>query len=157
MGLAPRLLIAAILTGMLSGPDAEAEEPLGDKALHVLFGASCALLASAAAAPALQELPASDVRYALRVAGYGLGAAAGAGALKELLDLMGLGDPEWLDLAASLAGGLAAAAAVFGASAADRQAAPRLACAYASFAVVLALPPAAQLLKRPRRASRSGS
>jgi hypothetical protein len=133
---------------------------LTDKALHVLFGASCALLASAIAAPALRETPQSDLGYALCVAGAGLTAAVGAGAAKELLDLAGFGNPEWLDLLATAAGGLAVSAAVLAASSADREA--HLAPVYASFGIALALPPAGSLLSRPRprparRAERSGS
>jgi hypothetical protein len=90
------------------------------------------------------------------VSGAGLGAAICGGAAKELLDLTGFGKPEWLDLLATAAGGLAASALVFAASRADREAG--LAPAYASFGIVLALPPAEALTKRLcRRASRSGS
>jgi len=128
-----------------------------DKALHALFGASCALLVSAIAAPALRDMPQPDLRYALCVSGAGLGAAAAAGAAKELLDLTGFGKAEWSDLLATVAGGLVASAAVLAASADNRQA--RLAPVYASFGIALALPPAADLLTRrfSRRASRSGS
>ncbi len=130
--------------------------PGTDKVLHVLFGASCALLASAAAASALRDAPGSDFRYALCVAGAGLGAAVGGGAAKELLDLSGFGNPDWLDLLATAAGGLAVSAAVLAASSSDREA--HLAPVYASFGVALALPPAGGLLRRlGRRASRSGS
>ena len=131
-----------------------------DKALHILFGASCALLVSAVAAPALRDSPQPDLRYALCVSGAGLGAALAAGAAKELLDMTGFGNPEWSDLLATAAGGLAVSAVVFAASVADRQA--RLEPVYASFGIGLALPPAADLLKRltrrsSRRASRPGS
>lgn len=117
-----------------------------DKVLHFLFGASCALLASAVAAPALRDVPQPDLRYALSVSGAGLGAAVCGGAAKELLDLTGFGDPDWLDLLATAAGGLAASAAVLAASSSDRQA--RLAPVYASLGFALALPPAAGLLSR---------
>jgi hypothetical protein len=158
-----RLLLSILLASQLrlpACPSAAAQTPqpawAADKALHVLFGASCALLASAAAAPALRDMPQSDLRYALCVSGAGLGAAVCGGAAKELLDMTGVGSPEWLDLLATAAGGLAASAAVFAASRSDRQA--RLAPVYASFGVALALPPAAGLFKRLcRRASRSGS
>jgi hypothetical protein len=156
MGLASRALAAAILASLLSCPTAGAGEPPGDKALHVLFGASCALLASAAAASALRDAPQPDLRYALCVSGAGMGAAVFGGAAKELLDLTGFGNPEWLDLLATAAGGLAASAVVFAASCSDRPV--RLAPVYASVGVALALPPAAGLFRRLcRRASRSGS
>jgi hypothetical protein len=123
--------------------------------LHFLFGASCALLASAVAAPALREASRPDFRYALGVSGIGLGAAVCGGAAKELLDLTGFGDPDWRDLLATAAGGLAVSAAVLAASSSDRQA--RLAPVYASFGFALALPPAAGLLRRlsSRRSSAS--
>jgi hypothetical protein len=158
-----RLLLAVLLAALLRPavcPSAFAQAPQlargADKVLHFLFGASCALLASAVAAPALRDAPQPDLRYALCVSGAALGAAVCGGAAKELLDLTGLGDAEWLDLAATAAGGLAASAAVFAASRSDREA--RLAPVYASFGVALALPPAGGLMKRlGRRASRSGS
>jgi hypothetical protein len=131
--------------------------PATDKALHLLGGASCALLVSAVAASALRDSSQPDLQYALCVSGAGLGAAVAAGAAKELLDLAGFGNPQWSDLLATVAGGLAVSAVVFAASAADRQA--RLAPVYASFGIALAFPPAADLLTRrfSRRASRSGS
>jgi hypothetical protein len=148
-----RLLLAILLAALLrlaACPPAAAQNPQPvrgpDKALHFLFGASCALLASAVAAPALRDLPQPDLRYALGVSGAGLGAAVCGGVAKELLDLTGFGKPEWLDLLATAAGGLAASALVFAASRSDREA--RLAPVYASFGVVLALPPAEGLFRR---------
>jgi hypothetical protein len=136
---------------------AAAATPSGgeDKGLHFLFGASCVLLVSAVAAPALAELPQPDLRYALEVSAAGLGAALVAGIVKELADIKGFGNPEWLDLLATVSGGLVASAAVFAASAADRRA--RLAPVYASFGIALALPPAADLFRRlsSRRSSAS--
>jgi hypothetical protein len=155
-----RLLRCILLVlGLALGPSAAAR-PAADKVMHVLLGASSALLVSAIAAPALRDMPQSDLRYALCVSAAGLGAAVGAGAAKELLDMTGCGSPEWADLLATVAGGLAVSAAVFAASASDRQA--RLGPVYASFGIVLALPPAAGLLQRltrrsSPRASRSGS
>jgi hypothetical protein len=137
-------------------PQAIQPAPGADKVLHALFGASCALLAAAAAAPALREAPWSDRGCALGVAGAGLGAALAGGAAKELLDLGGFGDADWLDLLATAAGGLAASAAVLAAAGSDREA--RLAPVYASFGIALALPPAGGLLRRlGLRASRCGS
>jgi hypothetical protein len=148
------LLLLAALTpaaGQTPGRSSLAE----DKALHFLFGASCALLVSAAAAPVWRDSPLSDPAYALCVSGAGLGAALGAGAAKELLDRAGFGRPEWADFLATAAGGLAVAAVVFAASASDRQA--RMSPVYASFGIALALPPAAGLLSRlsSRRSSAS--
>ena len=162
MRLGGRLLLSLLLATLLqlpAGPPAGAQssEPARgqDKVLHFLAGASSALLASAVAAPALRDAPLPDPRYALAVSGIGLGAAVCAGAGKELLDMTGFGDPDWRDLLATVAGGLAASAAVLAASRYDRQA--HLAPVYASFGIALALPPGAALLRRPssRRSSAS--
>ena len=145
------LAASALLAGLLCRPAAAAQTPQSaqapDKALHFLLGASCALLVSAIAAPALAELPQPDLRYALQVSAAGLGAACLAGIVKELLDTAGFGDPEWLDLLATVGGGLAASAIVFAAGASNPRA-PQLAPVYASFGVTLALPPAAELFRR---------
>jgi hypothetical protein len=154
------LAASALLAGLLCRPAAGAPtlQPVQapDKALHFLLGASCALLVSAVAAPALAELPQPDLRYALQVSSAGLGAACFAGIVKELLDIAGFGDPEWLDLLATVGGGLAASAIVFAAGASNPNA-PRLAPVYASFGAILALPPAADLFRRlsSRRSSAS--
>jgi hypothetical protein len=160
------LLLAALL-GLPACPPATAQpaQPArsagpslaADKALHFLLGASCALLVSAAAAPAWRDSPLPDPAYALCVSGAGLGAALGAGAAKELLDRAGFGQPEWSDFLATAAGGLAVAAVVFAAGAGDRDRPARLSPVYASFGVVLMLPPAADLLRRlsSRRSSAS--
>jgi hypothetical protein len=145
------LLLAALNPAAARAGPAAAQPPgrsfpAEDKALHFLLGASCALLASAAAAPAWRDSALPDPAYALCVSGAELGAALGAGAGKELLDRAGFGRPEWSDFWATAAGGLAAAAVVFAAGAADRQA--RTAPAYAGVGIVLALPPAAALLRR---------
>ncbi len=162
MRLGPRLLLSVLLAASLrlpAGPPAAAQalEPARgqDKVLHFLAGASSALLASAVAAPALQDAPLPDTRYALAVSGIGLGAAVCAGAGKELLDMTGFGDPDWRDLLATVAGGLAASAVVLAASSSERQAS--LGAVYLSFGVVLALPPAATLFRilSSRRSSAS--
>jgi hypothetical protein len=74
---------------------------------------------------------------------------------KELLDRAGFGRPEWPDFWATAAGGLAAAAVVLAVGAGDRQA--RVSPVYASVGILLALPPAAGLLRRlsSRRSSAS--
>jgi hypothetical protein len=149
---------AMLLACLLPRNASAVEPPRGeDKALHVLFGASCVLLVSAVAAPALADVPQTDLSYALEVSAAGLGAALVAGIVKELADIAGFGDPEWLDLLATVSGGLVASAAVFAASAADRREASRLAPVYASFGITLALPPAADLFRRlsSRRSSAS--
>ena len=130
---------------------------LGDKGTHVLLGASCALLSSAAAAAAWSR-DSGDPGYALRVAGTGLAAAAAAGALKELLDLAGFGDPDWLDLLATVAGGLGASAAVYALAQADSPRASRLAPAFATIGIVLSLPVGESLVRRlstPRNSASS--
>jgi len=131
-----------------------------DKVLHVLFGLSASLLASAVAAPLLatDQDPDDDVRDALLTAGVGLGAAVAAGLLKEALDLAGFGNPEWLDLAATAAGGLAASAAVFALSVWSGEP-PRVgmvAGASACFGLVIAFPVGESLFSRLfSRSSRS--
>jgi hypothetical protein len=141
------------LAGFLLLALGTAAHPLGDKALHALAGASCALLASAALSPLLfaASQPPESLERALVLSASGLGAALLAGAVKELLDLGGFGRPEWLDLAATLAGGLAAAAGVLALSclASNQGTAPQqLAPAYASFGLVLAIPVSEALLRR---------
>jgi hypothetical protein len=125
-----------------------------DKILHALFGASCALFASAIATPLLaaDSDPEDNERDALLTAGIGLGAALAFGLLKEALDLAGYGDSDRKDLAAAGLGGLAASTAVltlslnFGVS-------PRagaLGGGYACFGVVLAVPVGQSLFRRLR-------
>jgi hypothetical protein len=127
--------------------------PYGDKALHGLGGASCSLLASAALSPLLlSELRGAEPwELALTVSASGLGAAILAGVVKELLDLGGFGRPEWLDLAATVAGGLLASAGIFAITylaASQGSAAERLPLAYAPFGVVLAIPVSEALIRR---------
>jgi hypothetical protein len=138
----------ALLLALSIAPLCDAQAPpLGDKAIHVLLGASSALLVSSAVA-ALSSRESSEPRYALWVGGAGLAAATAAGALKELLDLGGFGNPELLDLLATVAGGLAASAAVYALTQADPRQASRLAPGFASIGVVLALPVGESLLRR---------
>ncbi len=156
MSLGGRLLLLLLLAACPRGSAQSLEPARGqDKVLHFLAGASSALLASAVAAPALRDSPLPDPRYALAVSGISLGAAVCAGVAKELLDLTGFGDPDWRDLLATAAGGLAVSAAVLAASRSDRQA--QLAPVYASFGIALALPPGAALFRRlsSRRSSAS--
>jgi hypothetical protein len=125
----------------------------GDKALHGLAGASFSLLASAALSPLLlSEMQGHEaLELALAVSASGLGAALVAGVVKELLDLGGFGRPEWLDLAATVAGGLIASAGVFAMTylaASQGSGAERLPQAYAPFGVVLAIPVSEALFRR---------
>ncbi len=127
--------------------------PFSDKVLHGLGGASCSLLGSAALSPLLRpELRgAQPWQLALSVSASGLGTAILAGAVKELLDLGGFGQPDWLDLAATAAGGLLASAGMFAiTSLAASQGAgvERLAPAYVPFGLMLSIPVSEALIKR---------
>jgi hypothetical protein len=157
-----RRLVSTGLAGFLLLAVTAPASPLGDMALHGLAGASCALIVSAALSPLLlaDAGPQEALQRSLAVSGSGLGAALLAGVVKELLDLGGFGRPEWLDLAATLAGGLVASAGVFavtylvaGQGADGRQLAP----VYASFGVVLCIPVGEALVRRlfGRRSSAS--
>jgi hypothetical protein len=157
-----RRVVETGLAGLLLLAVTAPASPLGDKALHGLAGASFALLASAAVSPLILSEAANGEAFqrALAVAASGLGAAVLAGVVKELLDLGGWGRPEWLDLAATLAGGLAASAGVLAVSylaAGQGSTGRQLAPVYASFGVVLAIPVSEALLRRlfGRRSSAS--
>ncbi len=148
-----RRSIAIVLACFLLLTASNRAFPFGDKALHGLGGASCSLLASAALSPLLlSELRGSEPwQLALAVSASGLGTAILAGALKELLDLGGFGRPEWLDLAATVAGGLLASAGVFAITylaASQGSSVERLPLAYAPFGVVLAIPVSEALIRR---------
>ena len=129
-----------------------------DKVLHVLSGLSASLLASAVAGPLLaaDRDPGDGVRDALLTAGVGLGTAVAAGLLKEALDLKGFGNPEWLDLASTVAGGLLASTAVFALSVCSGEPVGRVAGASACFGLVIAFPVGESLFSRlSSRSSRS--
>lgn len=121
-----------------------------DKVLHTLLGLSTSLFASAVAAPLLaaDQDPDDGVRYALLTAGVGLGTAVAAGLLKEALDLAGFGNPEWLDLASTVAGGLLASTAVFALSVCSGEPVGRVAGASACFGLVIAFPVGESLFSR---------
>ena len=123
------------------------DNPLHDRDVHVLLGASCALLASAVAATALSR-DSANPDYPFRVSAAGLGAAVAVGALKETLDLAGFGDPDLLDLLATVVGGLGVSPGVYAVCRADPRKAPRLAPAFVTVGVVLALPVGEALFKR---------
>jgi hypothetical protein len=127
--------------------------PLGrevnDGVLHMLAGASSALLVSAAAYP-LVDLG-SDRRSALLVAGLGVCGALAAGATKELLDLGGRGDPEWSDLLMTLGGGLLAGCLVYLLTSLEpgtEEGNAGISAAYCAFALTLALPVGESLCRR---------
>ena len=134
-------------------PLCEAESAGGEleesAALHVLAGASSALLISAVAYPLVDA--ASEQRSALLVAGLGLYGALLAGIAKELLDSLGFGQPQWSDLLLTLGGGVLAASLVYTLTwlePNDGNESAGLAAVYGSFALVLSLPVEENLLQR---------
>ena len=125
-------------------------------ALHVVAGAAAALMVSAVAYP-LVDLGSAQ-NSALMVAGLGVFGAVTAGASKELWDLSGAGQPEWTDLFATAAGGLAAATLVYTLTRLQPYAENRhggLSAVYAGFAVILSLPVGESLYRRFSLSSRS--
>jgi hypothetical protein len=148
--------LVVFLTTPARGWTAETEEP--SAVLHVLAGASGALLVSAVAYPLVDS--GSVRRDAVLVAGLGLGGAFVLGLAKELLDLGGWGDPELSDLLLTLGGGLIAGTAVYLLSTVQPAGEERslgISAVYASFAVVLSLPVGEGLYRRIRLSSRSQS
>jgi peptidoglycan/LPS O-acetylase OafA/YrhL len=134
-------------------PRCGAESTGGDigqsAALHVLAGASSALLIGAVAYPLVEAE--SDQRSALLVAGLGLSGALLAGIAKELLDSLGFGQPQWSDLLLTLGGGVLAASLVYTLTwlePNDGNESAGLAAVYGSFALVLSLPVEENLLQR---------
>ena len=140
-----------LLTLLLLNPaQGWAEEPADpSRALHLLAGASGALLVSAVAYP-LVDLD-SDRRDAILVAGLGAGGAVILGLTKELLDLRGWGQPEWSDLLLTLGGGLLAGTLVYALTClqpAAEEGSRGVSAVYASFALVLSLPVGEGLYRR---------
>jgi hypothetical protein len=126
--------------------------------LHVLAGASSALLISAVAYP-LVDVD-SDRCNAILIAGMGLGGAFILGMTKELLDLRGWGDPDIADLLLTLGGGLLAATAVYALSTlqpAGEEGSLGISAVYGAFGLTLSLPVAEGLYRRiiPSLRSRS--
>jgi len=120
-------------------------------ALHVLAGASSALLAGAIAYPLVntETVPGK----ALAVAGIGVSTALLAGIFKEALDLAGFGDPDWRDLLLTLAGGVFAASGIYTLTCLISDTSnkyPALCGLYGSVGVMLSLPVAENLWKRIR-------
>jgi hypothetical protein len=127
-------------------------------ALHVLAGASGALLVSAVAYP-LVDLGSNRCNAAV-VAGLGVSAAFILGLTKELLDLGGWGQPELSDLLLTLGGGLLAGTAVYALSTlqpAGEEGCLGISAVYGSFALVLSLPVGESLYRRTILSSRSRS
>ena len=117
--------------------------------LHVLAGASGALLVSAVAYP-LVDAGANRCDAAL-VAGLGLSGAFVLGLTKELLDLGGWGQAELSDLLLTLGGGLLAGTAVYLLSTRHPTAEEDslgISAVYAAFALVLSLPVGEGLCRR---------
>jgi hypothetical protein len=126
--------------------------------LHVLAGASSALLVSAVAYP-LVDLN-SDRNNALLVAGLGVCGSLAAGAAKELLDIYGWGQPDISDLLLTLGGGLLAASAVYALNTAcgsEGEKCGGIPAVYTAFALVLSLPVGENLYRRAIPSSRSRS
>jgi hypothetical protein len=120
-----------------------------DAALHVLAGASSALLAGAIAYPLVntETVPGR----AMAVAGIGVSTALLAGMLKEALDLCGFGDPDWRDLLLTLAGGVFAASGIYTLTCLVSDTSnkyPALCGLYGSVGVMLSLPVAENLCRR---------
>ena len=127
-------------------------------ALHVLAGASGALLVSAAAYPLVDSD--SDRCDAVLVAGLGVGGAFVLGLAKELLDLGGWGDPQLSDLLLTLAGGVLAGAAVYALSTlqpAGEEGSLGISAVYGAFGLVLFLPVGEGLYRRAILSLRSRS
>jgi len=114
--LPPRPLLTFLLLALLAARASPEEpgspaRPQSDKLLHALAGASAALIGAAITAAAVGR--SDDCETATTVAVAGLGSAAFLGLTKELLDLAGLGDPELLDLACTILGGLVVSAGAY--------------------------------------------
>jgi hypothetical protein len=151
-GNARKIFVFSVLL-LVFAPLCEAEPAGGEleesAALHVLAGAASALLVSAVAYPLVEA--ASDQRSALLVSGLGLSGALLAGTAKELLDLLGFGQPQWTDLLLTLGGGVLAASLVYTLTCLqpnDGNESAGIAAAYGSFALVLSLPVGENLLQR---------
>jgi hypothetical protein len=155
-----RAVIPILLVLLVAIPGRGWTEEAGDasSALHLLAGASGAMLVSAVAYPLVDNGTArSD---ALAVAGLGVGGALILGLAKELLDMGGWGQPQWSDLLLTLGGGLIAASAVYAVSCLQPGAEEGnlgIAGAYGAFGLILSLPVGENLLRRVRPSSRSRS
>jgi len=154
------LLPIIFLTLFLMSPARGWAEESADTsaALHVLAGASSALLVSSVAYP-LVDLG-SDHGNAFLVAGLGVGGAFIAGLTKELLDLGGWGQPEWSDLLLTLGGGLLAGTLVYAVTCLQpggEDGSLGISGVYGAFALILSLPVGENLYRRTIPSSRSRS
>jgi hypothetical protein len=151
--------IVSLTVLLSSAPLLQANEPADSSAaLHVLAGASSALLVSAVAYPFVDL--GSDQSNAAVVAGLGVGGAVIAGLTKELLDLSGWGQPEWSDLLLTLGGGLLAGTVVYAVSCLQpgREEGSRgIPVVYGAFALILSLPVGENLFRRAIPSLRSRS
>jgi hypothetical protein len=114
-----------------------------DKVLHGLAGASCSLFAAAITCFALGGTETEPKTAAAAAAAVGFGSAVLVGAVKELLDIAGAGDPEVTDLLCTALGGLGASAgawALLREQASSGTDPARLAPPFLIVGVVLALP-----------------
>ncbi len=90
---------------------AEKSSEIPDSHLHFLAGMSVAFLSSALAIPIVANE--HDVYTELLISGIGVSSSVLAGALKELIDQTGFGNPEWRDFFSTVFGGLVASSLVF--------------------------------------------
>jgi hypothetical protein len=137
------MLGAATHRGAAEAPAAEAP------ALHFLAGLAAGALATAAALPAVSRLEPGQA--AAVVASAAAGSSLLIGAIKEIADLRGFGDPSWVDLGITLLGGATAGflGAAASALAADQpQARSALSGVCLCFGFVLSLPVAGELARR---------
>ena len=142
------VFLALLLLNPAQGWAEEAADP--SRALHVLAGASGALLVSALAYP-LVDLG-SDRCNAGLVAGLGVSGAFILGLTKELLDLRGWGQPELPDLLLTLGGGLLAGTLVYTLTClqpAHDEGNLAISGIYGAFGLILSLPVGENLFARP--------
>jgi hypothetical protein len=150
------LCLTVFLAAPALGWTGEAADTSG--ILHVLAGASSALLISAVAYP-LVDVD-SDRCNAILIAGMGVGGAFILGLTKELLDLSGWGDPQISDLLLTVGGGVLAATAVYALSIlqpAGEEGSLGISAVYGAFGLTLSLPVGEGLYRRiiPSLRSRS--
>ena len=89
----------------------ERTSELSDSHLHFLAGMSAAFLSSALALPIMANE--NNVCSTLLISGISFSSSVLAGALKELIDLTGFGNPEWRDFFSTILGGLVASSLIF--------------------------------------------
>jgi hypothetical protein len=152
----PLFLLMLILAGPTRGWTEDAVD--NSSALHLLAGASGALLVSAVAYPLVDV--GSDQGDALMTASLGVCGALILGSAKELSDMSGWGQPQWSDLLLTVGGGLLAASAVYALSCLEPGAAEEnlgISAVYGAFGLILSLPVGENLLRRFRPSLRSRS